>query len=100
MSRTSKGNPITRNPARIEFAAEQLRHLTYTKARDTIVKQWDVGQATAERDIAAARRLIALEFNASEVRAGEVRRNERIADKQRGNYRERGDQLGWILRAR
>jgi hypothetical protein len=80
ISRTSKGNPITRNPARIEFAAEQLRHLTYTKARDAIVKQWGVGQATAERDIAAAKQLIALELNAIEVRAGEVLRNERIAD--------------------
>jgi hypothetical protein len=81
ISRTSKGNPITRNPARIEFAEEQLRHLTYTKARDAIVKQWGVGQATAERDIAAARRLIVAEMDGMAVRASEALRNERLADK-------------------
>jgi len=81
ISRTSRGNPITRNPARIEFAAERLRHLTYTKARDAIVQQWGVGRATAERDIAAAKQLIALECNAIEVRVNEVLRNQRIADK-------------------
>jgi hypothetical protein len=46
-----------------------LRHLTYTKARDAIVQQWGVGRATAERDLAEARRVIALEFNAFNVSA-------------------------------
>jgi len=78
---TAKGNPITRNPARVVFAADCLRRLTYSAARDEIVKHWGIHPATAEKDIRAARQLIALELDAIEVRAGEVRRNERIADK-------------------
>lgn len=81
ISRTSQGNPIARNPARIEFAAEQLRHLTYTKARDAIMERWGVGRATAERDIRAARDLIASELDVAGVRVAEMRRNERIADR-------------------
>jgi hypothetical protein len=78
---TEKGNPITRNPARVVFAADQLRTKTYSAARDAIVARWGVHHTTAEKDIRAAKKLIALELDAIEVRAGEVRRNERIADR-------------------
>ncbi len=78
--RTDKGHPMTRNPARIVFAADLLRTMTYGAARTAIVKQWGINKSTAEKDIAAAKKLIALELDGMEVRAAEVRRNERIAD--------------------
>lgn len=78
---TAKGNPLTRNPARVVFAADCLRRMTYSAARTEICKQWRIHKATAEKDIRAAKQLIALELDAIEVRAGEVRRNERIADR-------------------
>jgi len=78
---TAKGNPLTRNPARIVYAAEQLRTSTYSVARTAIMNHFKVHKATAERDIRAAKQLIALELDAFEIRAAETRRNERIADK-------------------
>ena len=78
---TPKGNLISRDPARVVFAADQLRTKTYSLARRAIMAQWGVSRATAERDIAAAKQLIALELDGMEVRAGETRRNERIADR-------------------
>ena len=78
---TARGNPITRNPARVNFAAEQLRTSTYSVARKAITERWGVSETTAERDLRAAKQLIALELDAIEVRATETRRNERIADK-------------------
>ncbi|HEX7841014.1 MAG TPA: hypothetical protein VF469_26235, partial [Kofleriaceae bacterium] len=79
--RTEKGNAITRNPARVLFAADKIRDLPYTAARQAIMDRWGVHRATAERDIAAAKQLIARELNGMETRAAEARRNERIADK-------------------
>ena len=78
---TPKGNLISRDPARVVFAADQLRTKTYSYARKAIMAQWGVSRATAERDIAAAKQLIALELDGMEVRAAETRRNERIADR-------------------
>jgi hypothetical protein len=78
---TVNGNPITRNPARVVFAAELLRANNYAITRDAICSRWGVHKATAERDIRAAKQLIALETDFVEVRAGETKRNERIADK-------------------
>ncbi len=75
------GHALTRNPARIEFAAEQLRTLSYKEAVKAIVERWGIHPATAKGDLAAAKRLIALELDGLEVRAAEVARNERIANK-------------------
>lgn len=84
--RSPKGNPITHsNPARVEFAVEALRAMTYTKARDAIMAQFGVSLATAARDIAAARQLIALEFgDVVTIRAREATRLERLAEKAEG----------------
>lgn len=79
--RTESGNPITRNPARVEYAAERLREMTYNKARQAIMEHWGVSLGTASRDIAAARQLIGLELDVVSVRAVETRRNERLADR-------------------
>lgn len=76
-----KGHRLTRNPARILYAAEQLRLMSPSLAMEQIRKYWKVHEVTAWRDISAAKQLIAQELDAIEVRAGEVRRNERIADK-------------------
>ncbi len=78
---TAKGNAMTRNPARIVFAADCLRTMTYSATREAIIKRWGIHKATAEKDIRAAKQLIALELDSLEVRAAEARRNERIADR-------------------
>lgn len=79
--RSPKGHPLTRNPARIEYAAEQIRLLGYTDAVKAVVAKWKIHPTTAKSDIAAARQLVAHEMNGLEVRASETLRNERIAEK-------------------
>lgn len=81
--KTSLGVVIYGNPGRVEFAAETLRKKNYPKTRDAIMKQFGVSRATAERDIAKAKRVIAAELDAHRevVRAYETRRNERVADR-------------------
>jgi len=49
MVRTAKGNAVTRNPARVLFAAEQLRTITYTAACQAIMGQWGIDRATSLR---------------------------------------------------
>jgi hypothetical protein len=94
--KTDKGHPITRNPARVVFAADQLRTMTYADARAAIVKRWGVSETTAERDIRAAKQLIASQLDAMEVRAAEVRRNERIADKAEKYAEEAAGDEDWL----
>ena len=82
---TAKGNKMTRDPARIEFAAEAIRTMNYAAAQAAIEAEFGVGKTAAQEDIAAARRLIALEFgDVVAIRAREANRLERLAEKAEG----------------
>jgi hypothetical protein len=78
---TASGRALPNNPARADFAVEALRKHNYSTARAEIMKRFKVSKATAERDIRAAKQLIAGELDALEVRAAEVMRLSRIADR-------------------
>jgi len=78
---SAKGNRLTRDPARIEFAAKCLRKWTYSKTERAIVNRFGVHFSTAQQDIAAARKLIGLEFtDLVAVREQEAIRLARVAD--------------------
>lgn len=78
---TRNGNVILRDPARIDFAIEELRQKTYNKVRESIMERFGVGLSCASMDISEAKRVIGLELDAVSTRAAETRRNERIADR-------------------
>lgn len=78
--KTARGNTVTRNPARVMFAADTMRNHGNRETARRIVKRFGIHIATARADVRAAKQLIALELDAIEVRAAEALRNERIAD--------------------
>lgn len=70
-----------RNPGRVAFAVDSLRRFPPTRTCQRLKKRFDISDATAWRDIAEARKLLAAtaEKERPQIRAMETLRLERIA---------------------
>lgn len=79
---TSSGAPIVGNPARVAFAQDSLLERSSGRTVKLLIERFEISRATAERDIATARRLIAetAERQRPQIRAMETVRLERVAD--------------------
>lgn len=70
-----------KEPDRLNFAIEQLRTKQLADARQEIMNRYNIGEQSANKEIRAAREVIAKSLNAVEVRIDEVTRLRRIADR-------------------
>jgi len=79
---TSSGAPIVGNPARVAFAQDSLLERSSGRTVKLLIERFEISRATAERDIATAKRLIAetAERERPQLRAMETVRLERVAD--------------------
>ena len=79
---TSSGAPIVGNPARVAFAQGSLLERSSGRTVKLLIERFEISRATAERDIATAKRLIAetAERQRPQIRAMETVRLERVAD--------------------
>lgn len=79
---TSGGSVIVGNPARVAFAQDSLLERSSGRTVKLLIERFEISRATAERDIATARRLIAetAERQRPQIRAMETARLERVAD--------------------
>lgn len=79
---TSSGATILGNPARVAFAQDSLLERSSGRTVKLLIERFEISRATAERDIATAKRLIAetAERQRPQIRAMETVRLERVAD--------------------
>ncbi len=79
---TLSGAAIVGNPARVAFAQDSLLERSSGRTVKLLIERFEISRATAERDIAIARRLIAetAESQRPQIRAIEMARLERVAD--------------------
>jgi hypothetical protein len=79
---TSSGAAIVGNPARVAFAQDSLLERSSGRTVKLLIERFQISRATAERDIATAKRLIAetAERQRPQIRALETVRLDRVAD--------------------
>lgn len=79
---TSSGAVIVGNPARVAFAQDSLLERSSGRTVKLLIERFEISRATAERDIATAKRLIAetAERQRPQIRAIETARLERVAE--------------------